>query len=46
MNPKTKVRHVERLGLEAVTTIQSRAFFFLFVEIDTKEKAVLQSLIK
>ena len=33
MNSKTKVRHVERLGIEAVTTIQSRAFFFLFVEI-------------
>ena len=46
MNSKTKVRHVERLGLEAVTTIQSRAFFFLFVEIDTKDKSVLQSLIK
>tara|TARA_R110000851_G_scaffold148901_1_gene289284 strand:- start:369 stop:851 length:483 start_codon:yes stop_codon:yes gene_type:complete len=46
MNSKTKVRHVERLGLEAITTIQSRAFFFLFVEIDTKDKAVLQSLIK
>ena len=46
MNSKTKISHVERLGLEAVTTIQSRAFFFLFVEIDTKDKAVLQSLIK
>tara|TARA_R110002049_G_scaffold152122_1_gene316019 strand:- start:233 stop:715 length:483 start_codon:yes stop_codon:yes gene_type:complete len=46
MNSKTKVRHVERLGIEAVTTIQSRAFFFLFVEIDTKDKSVLQSLIK
>lgn len=46
MNSKTKISHVERLGLEAITTIQSRAFFFLFVEIDTKDKSVLQSLIK
>ena len=46
MNSKTKISHVERLGLEAITTNDSHAFFFLFVEIDTKDKSVLQSLIK
>tara|TARA_R110002012_G_scaffold292856_1_gene488229 strand:+ start:665 stop:1150 length:486 start_codon:yes stop_codon:yes gene_type:complete len=41
-----KVKHVERLGLEAVTLYENHPSFFLFVEIDTKDKAVLQSLIK
>tara|TARA_B110000014_G_scaffold95199_1_gene65321 strand:+ start:171 stop:659 length:489 start_codon:yes stop_codon:yes gene_type:complete len=46
MNSKTIIKHVERLGLEAVTSVNGIPSFFLFVEIDTKDKAVLQSLIK
>ena len=41
-----KVKHVERLGLEALTLYETYPSFFLFVEIDTKDKSVLQSLIK
>ena len=41
-----KVKHVERLGLEALTLYETHPSFFLFVEIDTKDKSVLQSLIK
>ena len=46
MNSKTKISHVERLGLEAITLYETHPSFFLFVEIDTKDKSVLQSLIK
>jgi hypothetical protein len=46
MNSKTIIKHVERLGLEAVTSVNGIPSFFLFVEIDTKDQAVLQSLIK
>ena len=45
MNSKTIIKHVERLGLEAVTSVNGIPSFFLFVEIDTKDKSVLQSLI-
>ena len=40
------LKFVERIGLEALTIYENHPFFFLFVEIDSKDKSILQSLIK
>ena len=40
------VKYVERLGLEAGTTYDNTPFFFLFVELDTKDKNILTSMLK
>ena len=38
MKQTNVIRYVERLGLEAVTTYDNNSFFFLFVELDDKDK--------
>ena len=46
MNSKTIIKHVERLGLEASTVYNETPYFFIFVEIDSKEISILQSITK
>ena len=46
MKQTNVIRYVERLGLEAVTTYDNNSFFFLFVELDDKDKNQLQSMLK
>ena len=47
MNPKTNVvKYVERLGLESICVSDNIPYFFMFIELDTKDKVTLRSTLK
>ena len=46
MKQTNVIRYVERLGIQCDTTYDNNPYFFLFVEIDTKDKNLLQSMLK
>ena len=46
MKQTNVVKYVERLGIQCDCVFDHTPYFFLFVEIDTKDKNLLQSMLK
>ena len=46
MKQTNVIHYVERLGIEADTIYDNTPYFFLFVEIDSKDKSLLTSMLK
>ena len=42
MNPETTTHWVKTFGLDAVTIYKGKPYFFLFADIDTKDKEEFQ----
>ena len=46
MKQTNVIKYVERLGIQCDCVFENNPYFFLFVEIDTKDKNLLQSMLK